>query len=213
MARWFALVVGLLGVAFLVPPASAGTLLHRVFIPVGLVGASLGNPTPTPRPAPRSFGVGTKRIGVDIVAGTYRGVNTGSGCYWQRLSGFGGSLAEIIANDYVTTGGPVVVAIAPTDAGFSSSSCLTWFEAIYPYRANPVAPFADGTFIIPTDVTPGTWQATGGTSCYWERMSGLGGTFGEIIGNHFGDGSQIVTIAPTDAGFQSRSCGTWSKTG
>jgi hypothetical protein len=51
---------------------------------------------------------------------------------------------------------------------------------------------------------------TGGDFCYWERVSGLGGSEAEQIANSAGKGSRVVTIASTDAGFTSTGCGTWS---
>ncbi|MFL5797305.1 MAG: hypothetical protein ACJ77A_05160 [Actinomycetota bacterium] len=70
-----------------------------------------------------SFGDGTYRIGSEVSAGTYR-ASGGSGCYWERLSGFGGGMNDIIANGGFSP--HVVVTIQASDAGFSSSDCGTW---------------------------------------------------------------------------------------
>jgi dipeptidyl aminopeptidase/acylaminoacyl peptidase len=70
-----------------------------------------------------SFGEGTFIVGTDIAAGTYRAPG-GDGCYWARLSGFSGSLDEIIANDIPT--GSAIVTIKSSDKGFSTSGCGTW---------------------------------------------------------------------------------------
>ena len=64
------------------------------------------------------------RVGVDIPAGTFRARAPDGLCYWERLSGFGGTPSEIIANTIAD--GTSVVTIAPTDRGFSSSGCGTW---------------------------------------------------------------------------------------
>ena len=61
---------------------------------------------------------------------------------------------------------------------------------------------------------PGTYSATVASGCYWERVTGFGGTFGEIIANDFfgSTSGAIVTISPTDQGFNSDSdCGTWTR--
>jgi hypothetical protein len=42
------------------------------------------------------------------------------------------------------------------------------------------------------------------------RLSGFGGTFDEIIANDFGSGPRMVTISPTDVGFESSGCGPWT---
>ena len=163
--------------------------------------------------APTSFGTGTKRVGLDIGPGLYRSNNLiSASCYWERLSGFGGTLAEILANDI--SGGPAVVAIAATDAGFNSSRCATWIAVTGPITTSPTAPFADGTFVVTSDVAPGTWASNGtDTGCYWARISSFDGTLDSIISNHFGPAPAVVTIAPSDVGFISHRCGTWSKTG
>jgi hypothetical protein len=70
--------------------------------------------------------------------------------------------------------------------------------------------FGQGTFIVGTDIQPGTYKSTLGESCYWERLSNFGGTLGGIIANNFG-GKAIVTIRSSDKGFHSSRCGTWTK--
>jgi fibronectin type III domain protein len=87
---------------------------------------------PVAPPPPVTFGGGTYRVGVDIPAGTYR--YSGSGgvsdtwCYWERLSGFSGTFADIIANDFID--GPVppgYVQISSGDVGFfARPGCGTW---------------------------------------------------------------------------------------
>ncbi len=80
-------------------------------------------PTTQPPPPPTGFGDGTYLVGQQIAAGRYQAAG-GSGCYWERLSGFGGTLDEIIANDFDTTG--PIVSIAASDVGFNSHACGTW---------------------------------------------------------------------------------------
>ena len=58
-------------------------------------------PTPTPPPGPRTtFGAGRYLVGRDIAAGRYY-TAPGYGCYWERLSGLGGTLGEILGNDFL----------------------------------------------------------------------------------------------------------------
>lgn len=76
----------------------------------------------------------------------------------------------------------------------------------------PQVAFRDGTYRVGVDVQPGTYQASGGGSlCYWARLSGFSGNLDDIIANS--TDQTIVTIEPTDAGFQSNGCGSWSKIG
>ena len=78
----------------------------------------------------------------------------------------------------------------------------------------PQVAFSDGTYRVGTDIVAGTYKSTASTTdCYWERLSGFGGTLDEIIANYFGSGPTYVTIASTDVGFHSEDCGGWSEVG
>lgn len=79
--------------------------------------------SPITSSATAPFTAGTYIIGVDIAPGTWR-ASGGDGCYWARLSGFGGTLQEIVANDFKN--GSAIVTIGPMDKGFRSDSCGTW---------------------------------------------------------------------------------------
>ncbi len=69
--------------------------------------------------------------------------------------------------------------------------------------------FGQGTFIVGTDMVPGTYRSQGG-SCYWARLSAFTGAFSAIIANHYGSRG-LVTIKSTDKGFHSQGCGSWTK--
>jgi uncharacterized protein YgiM (DUF1202 family) len=73
-----------------------------------------------------------------------------------------------------------------------------------------VATFGAGVQRVGADIVAGTYRAPGSGRCYWERLSGFGGTFGEIIANEYSPGPQVVTISASDKGFMSRGCGTWT---
>jgi hypothetical protein len=159
--------------------------------------------------ATSSFGAGTYRVGSGISAGTYRTRSSVSSCYWERLKGFSGNLNDIIANDF--SSGFQVVTIKGTDKGFSSSRCGRWSSNLSRVTAS-YTKFGQGTFIVGTDMTPGTYRSTKGDGCYWARLRGFGGTLSEIIANDFRNGGQaIVTIRSSDKGFTSSRCGTWNK--
>jgi hypothetical protein len=77
-----------------------------------------------PPAAPLSaFGEGAFVVNHQIAPGRYRSAG-GDLCYWQRTTGFGGTLDEIIANDNVS--GPAIVDIAASDTGFTSRGCGDW---------------------------------------------------------------------------------------
>lgn len=70
-----------------------------------------------------SFDDGIFIVGTDITAGTYRN-SGGDTCYYARLSGFGGTVDDIIANNNVSA--PTIVTISSSDKGFLSRGCGTW---------------------------------------------------------------------------------------
>lgn len=81
-----------------------------------------------------------------------------------------------------------------------------------PAPPSPAIDFLDGTYIVGTDVPPGTFRTLiTDDLCYWERLAGFSGTFEDIIANGIADGGpEIVTIVSSDVGFSSSRCGAWS---
>jgi hypothetical protein len=151
-----------------------------------------------------------KTVGGDVPPRTYRTRRGTTSCYWARLSGFGGTLDEILANS--NWSGPEVVTILSTDKGFQSQRCGVWSADLSPVTKGLNEPFGEGTYIVGTDISPGTWRSDGaGSLCYWSRMSGFTGSLGEIIANSNASGPVVITIAATDKGFRSARCGTWSR--
>lgn len=169
-------------------------------------------PTPTPTlPPGYQFGSGNRQVGSEVVAGaTYRTRKGSDGCYWERLSGFGGTLAEIEAND--NTDGPAVVTIGAGDVGFNSRRCATWTQDLSPITAGGDEPFGEGTYFVGVDINPGLWKSDGNGSCYWARLRGFSGTISDIIANDNVDGPALVQIGAGDKGFIAGSrCGTWRR--
>jgi hypothetical protein len=164
-------------------------------------------PVATPTSKFRTFSDGKAVVGTDIQAGTYRTRTASSGCYWERLSGFGGTMGEILANE--NTDGPAVVTIAASDKGFSSHRCGTWTTDLSAIVSGNT--FPDGTYIVGTDLTAGTYRAPASPGCYWQRLKGFSGSMSDIIANENTDTGGIVTIAASDKGFQSSRCGTWTR--
>ena len=166
----------------------------------------------TPATAGRltTFGDGTYRVGLDLAPGRYRTTTLGSGCSWQRLRAFGGGLEDIIAIT-LPQGASALVDIAPTDLGFETSGCGTWTSDLSPASSAPSAPFGDGTYLVGVDIAPGTWRAPGGGFCSWQRLAGFSGELDDIIAIELPDGATIVTIAESDAGFETAGCGVWQR--
>ena len=105
-------------------------------------------------------------VGVDIAPGTYRSSGGGPFCYWQRLSGFGGSSSERIVNEIVFYGEIQTVTIMADDAGFSAApECGTWSPA--PTRGPKAAGFGPGVWVVGVDIAPGRYRSSGGEGCFW----------------------------------------------
>jgi hypothetical protein len=155
-----------------------------------------------------NFSDGTYQVGTDIQPGTYRTREGSPNCYYERLRNFSGGLNSILAN--ANTYAPAIVTIRPTDAGFNSQGCATWTKDLSAITASKTS-FGAGAYIVGTDMVPGTYRSSGGNNCYYERLRDFTGGMNSIITNGNTNNPTIVTIAPTDAGFQSQSCGTWTK--
>lgn len=167
--------------------------------------------TTTPPPtnaAAAHFSDGTYVVGKDIQAGTYRTRRAASGCYYSRLNGFSGELADINSNEL--TNATAIVTIMESDKGFKSSGCGTWTQDLSAITTSKTS-FGDGTFIVGTDIDAGTYKNSGGSTCYYSRLSGFSGELDDIVSNELTSASAIVTIAPSDRGFKSSGCGTWTK--
>jgi len=172
-----------------------------------------GTNTPPPTSgAATTFGDGTFRVGVDIAPGTYKNSDSSQACYWERLNSFDDSEDAVIANNISTA--QMIVTISPTDVGFTSDRCGTWTLDNAPLTTSTTADFGDGTYRVGRDISPGLWKNTDSSNyCYWQRVSGFGGTLDEIIDNGLSDQLQVVRIQPTDVGFSAQSCGTWQRVG
>jgi hypothetical protein len=159
--------------------------------------------------APHSnFSDGTYQVGTDIQPGTYRTREGSPGCYYARLRGFSNEINDILAN--ANTYAPAVVTIKPTDAGFQSQGCGTWTKDLSAITGSKTS-FGAGTYIVGTDIEPGTYRSSGSSGCYYERLRAFTADMNSIIANGNTNEPTIVTIAPTDAGFQSQNCGTWTR--
>lgn len=69
--------------------------------------------------------------------------------------------------------------------------------------------FGDGMHLVGEDISAGIYRSPGGDRCYWERLSGLGGTSADRITNDYGTHTPAVEIKDSDAAFTTRGCGTW----
>ena len=179
------------------------------------------DPEPITTPG-QPFGDGAFYVGAEIAPGRYRATGGSDSCRWRRLHRFDADYLD--DRTFFTTygggrpnvsgrGGHPVVDIAPEDVAFISRGCGVWSDDLSPV-ATPGQPFADGTYILNVDIAPGRWRAATPASCHWTRLYTLGGEHSYGHGpwgySLWSGRSSVVDIAPSDAGFMSTGCGTWS---
>ena len=168
-----------------------------------------GGASDTPR---TTFGPGTWLVNEEIAPGRYF-TNPSRGCYWERLSGVGGSTADILANEFISfDSGQEIVDIARSDYAFKSDAeCGTWRQTPVSAPSSGIPP---GRWLVGRQIPAGNYEINAGSGCYWERLSGFSGNLNDIIANDFiaASGRQIVGISSSDEGFYSDAdCGTWSR--
>jgi hypothetical protein len=168
-------------------------------------------PPPPPPPPILTFGPGTHLVNSTIPAGRYV-ANTDDGCYWERLSGLGGTLDEIIANDFRGYAGRSIVDVSASDLAFSFDADCGNFST-YVASGSPINSIVPGSHVVGSDIQPGTYSTNAQDGCYWERTTSFSGELSAIIANDFisQTGPALVTISPSDVGFTSDAdCGTWA---
>jgi hypothetical protein len=85
-------------------------------------------------------------------------------------------------------------------------AAVTSAEADYEAGTIP----GDGIYLVGTDIKPGSYRGNeSGNSCYWARLSGTSGDFSELVTNGISEGPTVVTIASSDAAFETTRCGEW----
>ncbi len=100
---------------------------------------------------------------------------------------------------------------APATSAPAAPAATTPAAAPAPAAPAAVTIAGDGTYLVGSDVQPGTYKSPGGDGrpCYWARLKDASGN--AIIANNFADGPSVVTIAKTDAAFETSGCQTWTK--
>ena len=150
---------------------------------------------------------GSYVVNQNFVPGLYFS-ESGSPCYWERLSGHGGTLGEIIENDNSCRPAHRPRSV-PTDAAVRVGRVRATGRSSAP----PVHARVDRRRRLARGEPDGR-QRCGSPSrratCYWERASGF---TPQQRGHRQHDverpRSSIVQTLPSDARFSSNGCGTW----
>ncbi|SFP89027.1 hypothetical protein SAMN05660464_0005 [Geodermatophilus dictyosporus] len=167
------------------------------------------SPVLPPEPEPPGFGDGTYLVGTEVHPGLYRS-DGAHYCSWKRLSDLSGDYDAVLAWDYFVEG-QVYVEVLPTDVAFTTDDCGRW-TAVTSGGPDVSGAFDDGTYLVGSEIQPGTYRSTGGSGCSWKRLADLTGDYDAILASdHFVDGQAYVEISPTDVAFSTDDCGTWSR--
>lgn len=156
-----------------------------------------------------TFAAGWWLVGRDIQPGLYR--TEGEVSYLARLSGLGGELSDILANEALTDG-PVVVEIKEDDVAFQTQGSGTWQLIDESYAPTPRSSFGDGWWIVGVDILPGVYRTPDDVG-YYARLSGFGHQLSDIITNAVSEEGAIIEIQLTDVGFETSGGATWSLQG
>ena len=70
-----------------------------------------------------------------------------------------------------------------------------------------------GTFVVGSDIKPGTYRAAAQAGCYWARLKDLTNGLGSILANDNADGPIVVSILPSDKAFNTNGCADFHKIG
>jgi len=142
------------------------------FFPAGSGFSPIANPArildtrpPTPTPAVTLL-PGTALIGAGAPAGRYI-PQARRGCFWERLSSLGGTLAEIIANDFQPFAGPAIVDVRSTGLAFKFDADCRTFTSDMPL-ASSSATVTQRAWVVGADSQSGTCAANALSGCYWE---------------------------------------------
>lgn len=146
---------------------------------------------------------GVYEVGLDIQPGVHR-FSAPDSCYWARLAGFTGGFEDLAANG--NHSGYFIVEVGPSDTGFEigcDAAVVDSFEAAAGERLTPSSPsIPAGVYEVGPDIQPGVYRLDSAAGCYWARLAGFRGGFDDIIANDTPGGSFIVSIEPSDAGFE-----------
>lgn len=92
-----------------------------------------------------------------------------------------------------------------------------------PVPAQPAPPpgrttIENGTWIVGSDIQPGTYRTAGPSTdgpirmmCVWKRMKDTTGEIGSTLAINVTQGPTTVTIKPTDGAFDSQNCQPWTR--
>src|SRR4051812_32433625 len=80
-----------------------------------------------------------------------------------------------------------------------------------PTMPPPTGPFSSGTYLVGSEISPGTWHTNGGSQCYYERDRDTNDTVSWIIANDNFTGPTMITVSSSDVLVTFHGDCTWTK--
>jgi hypothetical protein len=159
--------------------------------------------TTLPPPPATTFADGDHAVGTAIAVGRYRAPGSAN-CSWTRRT------TQQVVGSW-TGRGPAVIDILGTDAAVAASGCGTFsmLPAAPTTPPPPAASLGEGTWIVGTDIAPGSWSTAGGPSCTWTRVRDFLGTPESVVEQGTATSAATVALDASVAGFVTQGC-TWT---
>ena len=130
------------------------------------------------------FVTGTYLVPSQIAADIYQSTG-GKSCYWSKNSKAG----DIINNELID--GPSIMVVDGTEFSVTIKCPSPFVKAT---RSAALGTIGTGTYLVGSQVLAGTYQSTGGKSCYWSKNSKAG----DIIDNELIDGPSVMVVDGTE---------------
>ena len=159
----------------------------------------------------REFTNGSYLVGLEIVPGTYESDGGDAECTWLRIAPFTSQLGDH-SGGYASHG-PQIVTILKSDYGFYAVGCGEWHPQSMDGEEFPHDRIGDGTYLVGTDIEPGTYVAESrdGGFCRWLTLSGFTGRQRDVSASGVGVARGIVSLRPDAGGFTSTGCEEWTQ--
>lgn len=113
--------------------------------------------------------------------------------------------------------GPTVTATATLEDTFTATPVISKVVATHTqvvtrtYTPPQPEQIGEGLYVVPSEIKPGRYHTTGGTDCYWARLSSTDTT--DIIDNNNFSGPQTIDIQSGDKAVDFEGDCTWGRTG
>ena len=151
--------------------------------------------TPKEEPAEpqiKTYDAGMYEVGSDIEPGVYFSPN--ASIYAARLSGFSGSMEDVIANTNPSGQWYLEIESGDKAVQFDSGNWVSLEDSKKVEMHEKQTTISDGIYKVGLDIEPGKYKMTSGSPIYWARLKDASMEMGSIIANGNPTGQVIVEV-------------------